>query len=265
MKVDTLYLSECINLYSKIPDNYIDLVVTSPPYFVGKEYERKVGWSQYEQLMKDVYKETHRTLKPGGYFIINFGEFANSKGRFYDCEVTSTQPSAPYHFEWGRKHDFDLQATRIWVKNHARTALGFICNKRPRPAFDFEHIWAWRKRGNNGEEWVNQRALSQRGTLGQKWKSPAKLNIHCAAFPKDLPIWAIKVYTKDDRRSDSIVFDPFMGSGTTIIAAIETGIHFIGCEKREDYFETAIQRIEDETDFKFSYNKQQDFCSLITK
>ena len=245
--IDSVYLDNCINLYKKIPDDFIDLVITSPPYFVGKEYEKKVDWEEYQNLISDVYKETHRVLKPGGYFVINFGEFANSKGRFYDCEVTSTQPSSPFHFELGRSVNFDLQATRIWVKNHARTALGFICNKRPRPAFDYEHIWAWRKRGNNGEEWVNKRALSQRGTLGQNWTNPAKLNIHCAAFPKDLPDWAIKVYTKDSERSNSVVFDPFMGSGTTIIACINNGCHFMGCEKSEEYFNVALDRINNET------------------
>jgi len=245
--IDSIYLEDCINLYAKMPENFIDLVLTSPPYFVGKEYEKKVGWEEYKTLMENVYKETHRVLKPGGYFTINFGDFHNSKNRFYNSEVTSTQPATPYHFDWGRENYFDLQATRIWMKNHARVGLSFICNKRPRPAFDFEHIWTWRKKGNNGEEWVNQRALSQRGVVGHNWKSSAKLKIHCAAFPLDLPDWCIKVYTKDSERSNSVVFDPFMGSGTTIIACIQNGCHFIGCEKNEEYFKTAIERIKDET------------------
>lgn len=245
--IDNLYLQDCRSLYKKIDNDYIDLVVTSPPYFVGKEYEKKVGWSEYQSLMEVFYQETFRTLKPGGYLVINFGDFHNSKGRFYECEVTSTQPATPYHYEWGRKLDFDLQATRIWMKQHARVALGFICNKRPRPAFDFEHIWTWRKKGNNGVEWVNQRALSQRGVLGHNWKSPAKLKRHCASFPIELPTWAIKVYTKDDNRSESIVFDPFMGSGTTVVACLNENCHFIGCEKDEDYFSIAVERIQQDT------------------
>ena len=244
--IDTLYLADCRDLYKKIPDSYIDLVVTSPPYFVGKEYEKKVGWEEYESLMKDLYKETHRTLKPGGYLVINFGEFNNSKGRFYDCEVTSTQPASPYHFQWGRELDFDLQATRIWVKHHARTALGFVCNWRPRPAFDWEHIWTWRKKGNGGQEWVNKRALSQRGTVGQDWKSPAKLDRHCASFPLELPTWAIQVYTKDDRCQDSVIFDPFMGSQTTRIAAYKLGFDYYGCELDPDYFKAGCKRFEKE-------------------
>jgi len=230
-----------------IPDDTVDLVVTSPPYFVGKEYEKKVGWAEYESLMANTYKEVKRILKPGKYFVINYGEMHNSKGRFYDCEVTSTQPAAPFHFMWGRNNNLDLQATRIWVKHHARTALGFVCNRRPRPAFDWEHIWTWRKKGDNGEEYVNKRALSQRGTLGQGWRSPAKLNIHCASFPKELPDWAIKVYTKDSDRVNSVVLDPFMGSGTTIIAAIQLQCHFIGCEKNKEYFDVAKERIWKET------------------
>jgi len=230
-----------------IPDNTVDLVVTSPPYFVGKEYEKKVSWVEYESLMANTYKEVKRILKPGGYFVINFGEFANSKGRFYDCEVTTTQPSSPYHFDWGRKQDFDLQATRIWAKNHARTNIGFICNTRPRNAFDFEHIWTWRKKGNAGIEWVNKRGLSQRGVLGADWKSSAKLERHCASFCIELPTWAIKVYTRDSDRSESVVLDPFLGSGTTIVACINEGCHFIGIERDGDYFDIALKRIKQDT------------------
>lgn len=245
--LDKIHNIDCIELINQIEENTIDLVITSPPYFVGKEYEKKVGWEDYQKLMKNTYKGIHRVLKPGGYFVINYGEFHNSKGRFYDCEVTSTQPASPYHFEWGREQDFDLQATRIWAKHHARVGLSFICNKRPRPAFDYEYLWTWRKKGNDGDEWVNQRSLSQKGVLGKDWKSPAKLDRHCAAFPIELPTWAIKVYTRDEERENSIVFDPFMGSGTTIVACINERCHFIGTEKDKCYYETALKRIYEET------------------
>ena len=253
MQLNTLYLADCIELCSSIPNDFIDLIVTSPPYFVGKEYEKKTSWSEYEHLMSNIYDQAHRILKPGGYFTINFGDFHNSKGRFYECEVTSTQPASPCHFEWGRNQGFDLQATRIWTKHHAKVGLSFVCNKRPRPAFDFEHIWTWRKKGNDGEEWVNKRALSQRGVLGADWKSPAKLERHCASFPVELPDWAIKVYTKDSERQDSIDFDPFVGSGTTIVAAINNGCNFLGCEKDADYCRIASERIKQDTGKEINY------------
>lgn len=221
----------------------IDLIVTSPPYCVGKEYEKDVGIIEYWDMIRSFYSAANNVLKPGGYLVINFGDFHNSKNRFYNSEVTSTYPAAMLHWTNGFENHFSLQATRIWAKQHARVGLSFVCNKRPRPAFDFEHIWTWRKPGNEGEEWVNNRALSQRGVLGQDWKSPARLKVHCAAFPIELPTWAIKVYTKDDRRKDSVVMDPFMGSGTTIVAAINEDCQYVGIEKDEEYFKTAEQRI----------------------
>jgi site-specific DNA-methyltransferase (adenine-specific) len=228
--VDLILQWDCLNTFSRLDEASLDLVVTSPPYFVGKEYEKNVTWQEYNNLLLGVYINVKRCLKPGGYFVINFGDFHNSGNRFYKAQVTSTYPAAPLHFRLGREVRLDLQAARIWEKQHAKTKIGFVCNIRPRHAFDFEHVWTWRKRGNFGDEFVNNRSLSQRGVIGKDWKSPAKLDIHCAAFPIELPTWAIKVYTPDNTRNECIVYDPFMGSGTSIIACINEGCHYLGSE-----------------------------------
>jgi DNA modification methylase len=94
---------------------------------------------------------------------------------------------------------------------------------------------------------VNKRGLSQRGVLGADWKSSAKLERHCASFCIELPTWAIKVYTRDSDRSESVVLDPFLGSGTTIVACINEGCHFIGIERDGDYFDIALKRIKQDT------------------
>ena len=225
------------------PDETVDLVTTSPPYFVGKEYETGWTWEGYSRLMADLYQQTYRLLQPGRYCVINFGDLHNSGGRMYPADVPSVYPAAVAHWEWGRAAGFDLQATRIWRKQFARVALGHVVNKRPRNGFDFEHIWTWRKPGRDGEEWCADRRLSQRGVLGDAWSSPARIDRHCAAFPVELPTWAINVYS---REKGEVVLDPFGGSLTTLVAAHRTGRRGWAIELDPQYLQTGLERLKTE-------------------
>ncbi len=134
----------------------------------------------------------------------------------------------------------DLQATRIWRKQFAKMGIPFVCNKHPRPIFDYEHIWAFRKKNGRKDEFVNDRKLSQRGVVGELWTSKAGINKHCSAFPIELPIWAIEVYSNS---SNDIVYDPFIGSGTTALACKQLNKKFIGSEIKKEYCELANSRL----------------------
>lgn len=239
-----VYSGDCVTVMQSWPDECVDLVVTSPPYFVGKEYETGWTWEEYCELMRGVYREVARLLRPGRYLVINFGDLHNSGGRMYPAEVPSVYPAALPHFEWGREVGLDLQAARIWRKHFARVAMGHVVNTRPRNAFDFEHLWTWRKAGQEGEEWCNDRRLSQRGVVGEDWGTPARLDRHCAAFPVELPTWAIKVYS---RQRGETVLDPFGGSMTTLIAAHTTGRRGWAIELSPDYLEVGLRRLAGET------------------
>ena len=235
-----IYYGDCTELMqTRIAPESVDLVVTSPPYFVEKEYEK--GWTEdyFTKLMKGVFAGVSRVLKPGGYAVFNFGDCYNSGGRFYDAEVPSVFPATLWYYEWGRGVNFDLQATRIWRKRFATMSIPFVCNDHPRNVFDYEHVWTFRKRNGSNQEVVHDRKMSQRGVIGEDWESPAKLSIHCAAFPVELPIWAIDVYSKPG----DTVLDPFTGSGTTGVAARIRERHFIGCEIDKEHADYAYERI----------------------
>ena len=90
------------------------------------------------------------------------------------------------------------------------------------------------------EEFVNDRKLSQRGVVGEKWRGTAGIGKHCAAFPVGLPLWAMSVYS----HKGDLVLDPFGGSGTTGIACIESGRRFILIEKDAEYCEYALKRLK---------------------
>ena len=121
--------------------------------------------------------------------------------------------------------------------------MGFVVNSRPRNAFDLEHIWTWRKPERDGEEWCADRRLSQRGVLGDDWSSPARIDRHCAAFPVELPLWAIRVYS---REKGEVVLDPFGGSLTTLVAAHRTGRQGCAIELDRRYIDVGLERLRTE-------------------
>jgi DNA modification methylase len=235
-----VHFGDCTDLMqTQIAADSVDLVVTSPPYFVEKEYEK--GWTEdyFTKLMRGVFAGVHRILRPGGYAVFNFGDCYNSGNRFYDADVPSVFPATVWYYQWGREVNFDLQATRIWRKRFATMGIPFVCNDHPRNIFDYEHIWTFRKRNGSKEEVVYDRKLSQRGVIGEDWTSPAKLEIHCAAFPVELPLYAINVYSKEG----DLVCDPFTGSGTTGVAAKISKRRFVGCELNREHGNYAYERI----------------------
>ena len=231
---------DCVEVMAMIPANAVDLVVTSPPYFVNKSYENTWTFGEYRHLMQNVFDQCFTLLKPGGYLVINFGDYFN-KDRFYVADVPSVYPATINFFKWGRHVGFDLQATRIWRKKFARMGIPFVCNHHPRPIFDYEHIWTFRKPDGTGKEFVNDRKLSQRGVLGDGWGSSALLANHEAAFPLELPLWAIEVYS---REKGDIVLDPFCGIGTTLIAASERSRKFIGIDVDKEHCKAAYRRMK---------------------
>jgi DNA modification methylase len=192
-------------------------------------------------MMESFFKESQRALIGGGYLVVNFGDYFNSGNRFYTSDVPACYPAALNYFNWGvTKAGMDLQATRIWRKKFAKMGIPFVCNKAPRGIYDYEHIWTFRKKNGSKEEFVNDRKLSQRGVLGESWKSAAKIGEHCSGFPVELPEWAIKVYSKNE---SDIVLDPFIGGGTTAVAAKNLGRSYIGIDCCAEYCKLAMERL----------------------
>lgn len=239
MNSSIVHLGDCTKSMMTLPKESVDLVVTSPPYFVQKEYEKTWTLAYYKSLMQSVFECVQHVLKPGGYFVVNFGDCYNSGNRFYAADVPSVYPATLSYWEWGRHVNFDLQATRIWRKQFAKMGIPFVCNSHPRNIFDYEHIWTFRKKNGSNKEIVNDRKLSQRGVVGEDWSGAAKIDEHCAAYPVELPMWAIRVYSQEG----DTVLDPFTGSGTTGVAAKMLKRNFIGCEISDKYHALAEDNI----------------------
>ena len=250
--VDQIILGNSLEVLKDIPDGSIDLTISSPPYGVGKAYERTDGkqdpfWKTI-WLLNRMFRELSRVTKPGGYICWNFGDNAYGK-KINQTETLSTIPMAIWYWPIGEKYGLELQATRIWRKRFATMAKPFYLNHHPRHVMDYEHIWTWRKPDGTGKETVNEHKVGRRGVWASTPQDEAFEGVYegnilgkhtaRATFPEMLPEWCLTVYSKPGQ----IVLDPFLGSGTTCAVSKRMGRHYIGIELNEPDWEYARNRV----------------------
>ncbi len=243
----------------ELPSESVHLVVTSPPYNVSKEYDDNYTLEEYLSLLDRIWKEVKRVLVPGGRVCINIANL----GR---------KPYIPLHgFIIQSMHDlgFLMRGEIIWDKSASAgtsTAWGSwksASNPSLRDVHEYILIFSKdffkRKRIANREDTISKDEFLEYSK--SIWSFPtesAKRIGHPAPFPIELPYRCIQFYTY----TEEIVLDPFMGSGSTAIAAIKLDRYYIGYEINNDYVNLANRRIRD---FKkvFESPKITDFFSNV--
>ncbi|MDI6903036.1 MAG: DNA methyltransferase [Methanocellales archaeon] len=226
----------------ELPDCSIHLMVTSPPYNVGKEYDENLSLDEYLQLLGDVFKETYRVLVPGGRVCINVANL----GR---------KPYIPLHSHIIKimcDLGFFMRGEVIWDKTGAGTSTAWgswLSARNPILRDQHEYILIFSK-----DDFTRKNPEKRRSTISKKefleftksvWTFPPESAIkvgHPAPFPVELPYRCIQLYTFE---GDAIL-DPFVGSGTTCIAAIRTNRNFVGYDIKKEYIEIANKRINKE-------------------
>ncbi len=225
---------------SELPDNSIHLMITSPPYNVGKEYDQDMSLEEYREFLKRVWKEVYRVLVPGGRACINIANI----GR---------KPYIPLHafiIEDMLDLGFLMRGEIIWVKKGGgtpSTAWGtWMSAKNPTLRDEHEYILVFSKKSFERPKPENKEDTITREEFLEFTKSVwyikpemAKKIGHPAPFPIELPYRLIQLYSfKGD-----VVLDPFMGSGQTALACLKTGRFYIGYEINKDYIRLAEKRI----------------------
>ncbi len=246
-KLDRIYCSSSEDM-AELPDSSIHLMVTSPPYNVGKEYDEDLTLGEYLEFLKRVWLEVFRVLVPGGRACINVANL----GR---------KPYIPLHaFIISDMIDlgFLMRGEIIWNKAasaSASTAWGsWRSASNPTLRDVHEYILVFSKGSFRREKFGDRKdTISRDGFLQftkSVWTFPAESARkvgHPAPFPMELPIRLIQLYTFEDE----IVIDPFMGSGQSALAALKSDRRYVGYEINQEYAalaETRISRYTDENE-----------------
>lgn len=301
MEIDRIYSGDCRDLLRSAPDDFFALSLWSPPYFVGKEYEKGVTFEQWRAMLHEVIALHYRVLRPGGFLAINIAEikcfpdekvprFATNnlsgkkhsvtremvlemKAQFPDANRTvladklgcseqtvdrrlngtnirggKYQPqtrvrlSGPDLEKFAYDSQLYLYDHRIWKKDPAwansRWSTGTY-----RSIDEWEDIYIFWK---PGETLVDKSKLSR--SEWAEWGDRSVWDIasvrrnddHPAKFPLELASRLIRIYSDEG----DYVLDPFMGSGTSAMAAVTNRRHYVGFELHEKYAELARKNID---------------------
>jgi len=227
---------------SELPDNSVHLMVTSPPYNVGKEYDQDLSMNEYRQMLRRVWQETYRVLVPGGRACINIANL----GR---------KPYLPLHsylIEDMNSLGFLMRGEIIWDKAasaSSSTAWGSwqsASNPTLRDVHEYVLIFSKESyRRKPPEKRANTISRDQFLEYTKSiWTFPsvtARKIGHPAPFPVELPARLLQLYTFEGE----IVLDPFIGSGQTAIAALNSQRGYVGYEINPEYIELAKKRIDE--------------------
>ena len=230
---------------SMIPDNSLHLMITSPPYNVSKEYDEDLTLEEYLAMLTKVFSETYRVLVNGGRACINV---ANLGRKPYI-------PLSDYISKIMIDLGFNMRGEIIWNKAASAspsTAWGsWMSASNPTLRDVHEYILVFSKGEYKRERKMQEKEYRQnsisRDDFMECTKSIWTFNAesarrigHPAPFPIELPYRLIQLlsFTND------IILDPFMGSGTTGIAALKSNRKFVGFDTSEEYIELATRRIK---------------------
>jgi len=252
MEVNKIYCENCIDTMSKMPDGFVDLTVTSPPYGTLRDYKG------YSFPFKDIAKELFRVTKDGGVVVWVVGD-ATVKG----SETGTSFRQALYFKEVG----FNLHDTMIWNKGSFTNPSG----NRFHQVFEYMFVFSKGKpktyseilerknkyigkRGASGRDKNGDRKIGfsevkrEYGNLFNVWdvsvgggiSYKGKIN-HPAIFPEKIALNHIIAWSNEG----DLVYDPFMGSGTTAKMSILNNRNYIGSEISKEYCEIAEGRVNE--------------------
>ena len=253
--VDEIYCGDAREM-SKVRDKSVALVVTSPPYFAGKAYEEELGeghipgtYLEFLGMLRDVFAECVRVLEPGGRMAVNVANLGRKPYRSLSADVIRIL-----------QDDLKLllRGEVIWRKARGATgscAWGSFQSAANPTLRDLTERVVIASKGRFNRA-LTRREREARGLPSENsiekdefmeatldvWEIPperARRVGHPAPFPIELPRRLIELYTY----VGDVVLDPFMGSGSTAVAALRTGRHYVGYDTDPAYVKLAKERI----------------------
>ena len=223
-----------------VPDSSIHLMITSPPYNARKEYDEDLTLEEYLGLLENVFRETYRVLVPGGRACINIANLGRKPYIPLNAFIALMMVEIGYL----------MRGEIIWDKGSSvgsSTAWGsWLSASNPTLRDVHEYILIFSKEQFKRQQGEKPSTIERDDFLEltkSVWQFPTESASrvgHPAPFPVEMPRRLIELYTFEG----DVILDPFMGSGTTAIAALETKRHYVGYEIDPEYAALARQRIQ---------------------
>lgn len=249
-----IHLGDCTDLLAQLPDSSVDLIVSSPPYNIGKSYESRQELSDYVEVQAKVLADCARVLSDKGSIFWQVGSYSN-KGtlipldvRFFPIlEDLGLQPRN--RIAWARTHGLHAKnkfsaryETILWFTKTDSYTFNLDSVRVPQK---YKNKKAWRG-ANKGDLTCNPDGKNP----GDIWlfrnvkHNHEEQTLHPCQFPEDMTA-RIVLCASDP---GDVVLDPYMGTGTVAVVARDHGRVFVGAELDEGYHKAAMQRISGKPD-----------------
>ncbi|RLA06005.1 MAG: site-specific DNA-methyltransferase [Gammaproteobacteria bacterium] len=238
-----------LDVLKTMPDNMVDMGATSPPYnkkeknkgwlvdkVIYENFIDKVSESEYQQNQIDVLNEIYRITKDGGCF-------------FYNHKLRWDRGDMSHPMDWLRKTKWHIRQEIIWDRMIAANIRGWRF-------WQVEERIYWLHKPDNKNK-IGVELKSAHALQTSIWRfAPERNNPHPAPYPLELPTRAI--YAIMDNKKDGLILDPYMGSGTTAVAAKLLGHNYLGIEASEEYIKMAQDRIDNSDSEIKNFNQEME-------
>jgi DNA modification methylase len=230
-ELNRIYCMDCLEGLKKIPDNSVDLVITSPPYCSMRNYngmKEQFGYfttkEEYISNLTKIFLEIPRLLTDKGAFVLNIDDVFDKEWSMVIHKLINNIMDK-----------LILQEKMIWIKKNPQP---YLSESRLTHGYEFCFIFIKNnlkfRFNKNKKEFISDTFYCK---IGNKGKTE-----HIAVYPKELPSFFIDLIAS----KDSIVLDPFIGSGTTAVACKQLGRKFMGFEINPEYVKIANKRLAQE-------------------
>lgn len=244
-----VYAGDCLSLMKSMPGESVQLIVTSPPYNIGKPYEKKLSLKDYVAQQSMVIKECVRLLAPSGSICWQVGNFVD-KGQIIPLDIIlyptferlglQLRNRIVWHFEHGlhcSKRFSGRYETVLWFSKTEHYKFNLDAVRVPQKYPGKRHF----KGPKAGELSGNPLGKNP----GDVWIIPNVKSNHVekTAHPCQFPVELIERFVLSLTDENDLIFDPFLGSGTSVVAALRHGRRGMGAELAADYVEIARERV----------------------